>query len=120
MPNLTLDISLPSIEAEDKTKLFSNLTKVIAELSGKPEAVVQIVVRIGALIAFGGESVPSVFGVYSQIGQLSLENQSKMIEAISEHCENLIHIPSSKVFVTFHELDANHWGYKGKLVSQLS
>ncbi len=120
MPNLSLDVSRSDIESATQIQLLADLTKLIAETSGKPESVVQIVLRTGfPIISFGGAPAESVFGVYSQIGELAYEKRSKFAIALSEYLEKSLKIPSSKIFVTFVELKSSEWAFKGKLVSEL-
>jgi len=61
---------------------------------------------------FAGSDAPAAFLELKSIG-LPTGRTRKLSEALSKLLHDHLGIPSDRVYVTFHDLAAENWGWKG-------
>lgn len=102
-----------ALGAEERTALCARLSKIAAEVIGKPEQYVQVVVAAGpAAICFAGRAGTSAFVEVRSIGGLSAKVNGRLSEQI---CAALagVRIPAERVYLNFLDVPASHWGHDG-------
>jgi phenylpyruvate tautomerase len=110
MPVFTLDTNI-SIETEIKKKLVLDLSKILSKELGKPEQYVEIVLRDNITISFGGTLEPAALCSLSSIGKINANDNRKYSKVISEHLQNILKIPSNRIYINFHDLIPHNVGH---------
>lgn len=101
-----------ALGAEERTALCARLSKIAAEVIGKPEQYVQVVVEGPATLCFAGRAGSSALVEVRSIGGLSAKVNGRLSEQI---CAALaeVRIPGERVYLNFLDVPASHWGHDG-------
>eukprot|EP00048_Salpingoeca_helianthica_P015096 m.225038 g.225038 ORF g.225038 m.225038 type:complete len:146 (+) comp16602_c0_seq1:148-585(+) len=117
MPLLRILFNIPRPAAvEPLTKKLSALT---AELLGKPEAVVMVVLQFDQVITLGGAAGPAALIQINSIGKISPEENLKYTKGFISVLGSDLHVPADRIFLNFTDMEASNWGWNNLLVSHL-
>jgi phenylpyruvate tautomerase len=107
--------AIVSVEVDEITKqaLALELSKITADIIGKPESYVAAVVENGAAITFGGKVVDGAFVEVKSIGGLDRTVNGNLCSAICEILKEGLGIETANVYVNFTDVPATNWGYNG-------
>ncbi|GMP86013.1 hypothetical protein CsSME_00038968 [Camellia sinensis var. sinensis] len=105
MPCLNLSTNV-NVEGVDTSSILKEATSTVADLIGKPEAYVMIVLKGSVPIAFGGTEEPAAYGELVSIGGLNPSVNKKLSAAISAILEAKLSIPPSRFFLKFYDTKA--------------
>jgi len=114
MPLIELDTSCEVAEASKKQALVAGLSRLAAEGTGKPEQYVMSCVRDRVAMAMSGSAAPCALVTVKAVGGLSKSVNQGLAGKITQMLQKELAIPPERVYVTFEELDAGHWAWKGK------
>ena len=111
MPYLKLNTNAP-IENQQSTKLLSQLSKLMAQETGKPERYVLVELIENKAMLFAGTHEPLAYLECKSIG-LS-PSQAKSISAAVSHAlnENL-QINTDRIYIEFSNCPGEFWGWNG-------
>uniref|UniRef100_A0A915NGN0 Serine hydrolase FSH domain-containing protein n=1 Tax=Meloidogyne floridensis TaxID=298350 RepID=A0A915NGN0_9BILA len=92
---------------------FSKATKIIANLTGKKEASVMVLVNAGNVGCFGGSNDPFIYAELQSVGGFTDPNKvtGEMTKLFTEH----FGVPGSRVYMKLTGPDANQIACDGKL-----
>lgn len=111
MPLIKLDTSV-ELTADQNQKLLSDLSRIVAEVTGKPETYVMATVQ-HASICMGGSVVPAAFVDVRGIGGLNSAVNKKLSKAICDCLSTSLGIATDKVYLNFTDVSASNWGWNG-------
>jgi phenylpyruvate tautomerase len=109
MPLLRLQTS-PAVPEVKVHELSSALSKLVSEVTHKPEKYVMIVIE-PASILMSGKPGDAAFVDVRGIGGLDVATNRDMTRRLSELLRKLLDIPADRVYITFSEFDPSHWGW---------
>lgn len=111
MPYLNIQTNLPLTEkAEDA--ILRSASSVLARELDKPESYVMIALEPDTPMFFAGTDDPAAFLELKSIG-LPTGKTRKLSEALSKLLHDHLGIANDRVYVTFHDLEGDKWGWKG-------
>ena len=111
MPLLKLETTVDLTE-EKRTGLLKSLSRIVAEVIGKPESYVMVSAAPAAML-MAGESGNAAFVDIRSIGALSPEVNRKLSKGVCTELSETLAIPSDRIYLNFSELGAAEWGWKG-------
>ena len=103
-----------SVEVPEKRKmeLLLKCSRLLAEATGKPEAYVMAILEKGDFL-MAGKARPAAFVDIRGIGGLTKAVNGKLSEQICGLLEKELGIAPEGVYLTFTEVAAQNWGWKG-------
>ncbi|KAK3032870.1 hypothetical protein RJ639_037047 [Escallonia herrerae] len=110
MPCLNLSTNV-CLEGVDTSTILSEATSTLAELIGKPEAYVMIVLKGSVPMAFGGTEQPAAYGELVSIGGLNPTVNKKLSAAIADILETKLSVPKNRFFLKFYDTKASHLSF---------
>jgi len=106
MPFIQINTSSKSV-IEDNL-LQKEISKIVADLTGKPESYVMTMIQSNSKMTFAGSDEPCCFIKLKSIGSL---NPSLMSKALCELIASKTNIKSNRIYIEFVDIKATHWGY---------
>ncbi|MGR8979156.1 MAG: phenylpyruvate tautomerase MIF-related protein [Gammaproteobacteria bacterium] len=111
MPYLKLTTNT-IISDEQKPQLLTQLSRLIANETGKPERYVMVEIAGEKPMLFGGTSAPLAYLECKSIG-LSGKQAKSLSPSLSRLIENTLGIPPERVYIEFSNCPADFWGWNG-------
>ncbi|KAL2330666.1 hypothetical protein Fmac_018247 [Flemingia macrophylla] len=102
--NLSTNVNLDGI---DTSSILSEATSTVAQIIGKPEAYVMIVLKGSVPISFGGNEQPAAYGELVSIGGLNPDVNKKLSAAIASILETKLSVQKSRFFLKFYDTKAS-------------
>ncbi|KAF6174114.1 hypothetical protein GIB67_020296 [Kingdonia uniflora] len=102
--NVSTNVNLDGI---DTSSILSEASKTVANILGKPEAYVMIVVKGSVPMSFGGTQQPTAYGELVSIGGLNPDTNKKLSAAIAAILESKLSVPKSRFFLKFYDTKAH-------------
>ncbi len=93
-------------------ELKQELSQAVAETIGKPETYVMVVAE-KASILMSGEKGDAAYAEVRSIGGLDRDVNQALTQKICTLLQELLLIPSDRVYVTFQSVERDHWGWNG-------
>nr|CAD1828846.1 unnamed protein product [Ananas comosus var. bracteatus] len=112
MPCLNLSTNV-SLEGVDTSAILAEATKIVANLIGKPEAYVMIVLKGSVPMLFGGTEQPTAYGELVSIGGLNPDVNKKLSAAVASILETKLSIPKSRFYLKFYDTKGSYFGWNG-------
>ena len=112
MPMVHIHLSNP-VEKEKQAKLMSALSGAVAEILGKPEAYVMIMLDPETAMLMAAKSGPAAFVEVRSVGTVSADQAKKLSKAISEIIAQEIGVESSRIYSNFLSIPGSMWGFNG-------
>ena len=107
MPFIQIDISSKSV-LEDEDLLQKDISKLIADLTGKPENYVMTLIQTDSMMTFAGTDQPCCFIKVKSIGSLS---PSSMTKSLCELIAAKTNINTNRIYIEFFDVKASNWGF---------
>tara|TARA_Y100001968_G_scaffold191641_1_gene175569 strand:- start:916 stop:1257 length:342 start_codon:yes stop_codon:yes gene_type:complete len=107
MPLIQITTSARSIVEEDDLLLI-DVSKMIAELTGKPEDYVMTMIQRDTKMTFAGSNEPCCFIIVKSIGSLSPSLMSKSLCELISYKTN---INTNRIYIEFIDVKASNWGF---------
>ena len=108
MPLINLRTSLISVDDDDG--LLLQLSSLLAELTGKPEAYVMTLLETGVPMTFAGTTDPCAYVEVKSIGAL---RPPAMAAAVCDLISARTGIPANRIYIGFEDVPASSWGWNG-------
>ncbi|KAE8686921.1 macrophage migration inhibitory factor-like protein isoform X2 [Hibiscus syriacus] len=96
MPCLNISTNV-KLDGVDTSSILSEATSTAANLIGKSEAYVMIVLKGSVPMSFGGSEQPAAYGELVSIGGLNPDVNKKLSAAIAAILETKLKVPPSRV-----------------------
>ena len=109
MPLLHLCTNL-EMHAESELSAATAPSQKAAELLGKPERYVMVVVQGGQTMTFGGSTDACAYLQLKSLG-LPEERTAKFSAALCEHIQQDLGIDSSRIYIEFSSPPRHMWGW---------
>ena len=106
MPFIQINTSSKSV-IEDNL-LQKEISKIVADLTGKPESYVMTMIQSNSKMTFAGSDEPCCFIKLKSIGSL---NPSLMSKSLCELIASKTNIKANRIYIEFIDIKATHWGY---------
>ena len=106
MPFIQINTSSKSV-IEDNF-LQKEISKIVADLTGKPESYVMTMIQSNSKMTFAGSDEPCCFIKLKSIGSL---NPSLMSKSLCELIASKTNIKANRIYIEFIDIKATHWGY---------
>ena len=109
MPFIQINTSSKSV-VENLDSFQKDISKMIADLTGKPENYVMTVIQKDSKITFAGSDEPCCFVSVKSIGSL---NPSSMSKSLCELIASKTNINVNRIYIEFNDVKASNWGFNG-------
>ncbi|MCW8964848.1 MAG: phenylpyruvate tautomerase MIF-related protein [Gammaproteobacteria bacterium] len=106
MPLLTLNTNQP---LDDKTGLCQKLSRHTAEMLGKPESYVMVIVRDDQSMIFAGTDEPTALLELKSLG-LPEDQTTGLSDSLCTLVNGLLNIPTSRIYIEFSSPARHMWG----------
>ena len=107
MPFIQINTSSKSVVESDDL-LQNDISKAIADLTGKPEKYVMTMIQRDTNMRFSGSDEPCCFIKVKSIGSL---NPSSMSKSLCELIASKTNINTNRIYIEFINVKASNWGY---------
>ncbi len=111
MPLLKMQVSV-SVPDDKRAKLLAEASRVLAEITGKPEKYVMVVLE-SCDILMSGTAGASAFLDVRGIGGLTKPVNGKLTKALCDLLLQELAIAPTRVYATFTDVPAMNWGCNG-------
>ena len=103
-----IQISTSSKSLIDNILLQKEISKMVADLTGKPEKYVMTMIQSDSNMTFAGSEEPCCFVKLKSIGSL---NPSLMSKALCELITSKTNIKTDRIYIEFIDVKASNWGF---------
>ena len=109
MPFIKINTSSKSV-VENEVLLQQDISKLVADLTGKPEKYVMMMIQPDNKMTFAGSDEPCCFIEIKSIGSL---NPSSMSGHLCELIASKTNININRIYIEFIDVKASNWGFNG-------
>lgn len=113
MPLIELDTTCDLKSPEKREGLAQQLSQLAAQGIGKPEQYVMACVRDKVAMCMSGAAEPTALVSVKSIGGLSRDVNQGLASEVCSLLQAELGIAPSRIYLTFVELPATHWGWQG-------
>tara|TARA_Y100001968_G_C18971798_1_gene532623 strand:+ start:54 stop:392 length:339 start_codon:yes stop_codon:yes gene_type:complete len=106
MPLIQIHTSSKSVV--DIGLLQKEISKIVADLTGKPENYVMTMIQSNTQMTFAGSDEPCCFIKLKSIGSL---NPASMSKSLCELISSKTNIKTNRVYIEFIDVKASNWGF---------
>ena len=110
MPFIQINTSTKSVV--DNGLLQKEISKMVADLTGKPESYVMTIIQSDSQMTFAGSDEPCCFIKLKSIGSLTPSSMSK---SLCELIESKTNIQANRIYIEFSDIKASDWGFNGSI-----
>ena len=110
MPFIQINTSTKSVV--DNGLLQKEISKMVADLTGKPESYVMTMIQSNSQMTFAGSDEPCCFIKLKSIGSLTPSSMSK---SLCELIESKTNIQANRIYIEFSDIKASDWGFNGSI-----
>ena len=107
MPFIQVNTSSKSV-VENDDLLQKDISRTIADLTGKPENFVMTMIQRDTKMTFAGSDEPCCFIKVKSIGSLS---PSLMSKSLCELIASKTNINTNRIYIEFVDVKASNWGF---------
>ena len=109
MPFIQINTSSKTV-LENEDLLQKDISKLVADLTGKPENYVMTMIQLDNRMTFAGSDEPCCFVKIKSIGSL---NPSSMSRPFCELISSKTNININRIYIEFIDVKASNWGFNG-------
>ena len=106
MPFIQINTSAKS--HVDNDLLQKEISKMVSDLTGKPENYVMTMIQSNSQMTFAGSDEPCCFIKLKSIGSL---NPSSMSKSLCELIASKTNIKANRIYIEFIDVKASNWGF---------
>jgi phenylpyruvate tautomerase PptA (4-oxalocrotonate tautomerase family) len=111
MPLLKITTSIGA--SPDHARLLANLSRLIAERLGKPEAYVMTAIEHPERMTFGGTTEPTCYVELKNVGRFTPELTQRLSAELCERLSTGLGVPPNRIYIEFGDAEGYLWGYDG-------
>ena len=112
MPCLILNTSQPLDEQQKKNVCLAVSAKT-ADLLGKPESYVMVLIKDQQIMSFAGSTEASAYIELKSLG-LPESQTTELSRQLCEHIAELINVPQYRIYIEFSSPERHMWGWDGR------
>ncbi len=112
MPCLILNTSQPMDEQQKKNVCLAVSAKT-ADLLGKPESYVMVLIKDQQTMSFAGSTEPSAYIELKSLG-LPESQTAELSLQLCEQITKLINVPQNRIYIEFSSPERHMWGWDGR------
>ena len=109
MPFIQVNTSSKSV-VKNEYLLQKDISKLVADLTGKPENYVMTLIKLDNRMTFAGSDEPCCFIQVKSIGSL---NPSSMSRSLCDLIASETNINMNRVYIEFIDVKSSNWGFNG-------
>ena len=109
MPFIQVNTSSKSV-VENEYLLQKDISKLVADLTGKPENYVMTLIKLDNRMTFAGSDEPCCFIQVKSIGSL---NPSSMSRSLCDLIASKTNINMNRIYIEFIDVESSNWGFNG-------
>ena len=109
MPLIQVNTSSKSV-VENDDLLQKEISKMVADLTRKPENFVMTMIQTDTKMTFAGSDEPCCFIKVKSIGSL---DPSSMSNSLCELIASRTNINTNRIYIEFIDVKASNWGFNG-------
>eukprot|EP00088_Acartia_fossae_P017223 TRINITY_DN19757_c0_g1_i1.p1 TRINITY_DN19757_c0_g1~~TRINITY_DN19757_c0_g1_i1.p1 ORF type:complete len:123 (+),score=17.72 TRINITY_DN19757_c0_g1_i1:48-416(+) len=113
MPTLKIETNIKEADIKDMAGALKELSKAMAETTGKPETYVGVQIIPNQNMIFGGSDAPCGQAAFMCIGKMGVEENKKHAGALYPVIEKQLGIPSDRMYISFTDAPTSELGFKG-------
>ncbi|KAE8720646.1 dirigent protein 19-like [Hibiscus syriacus] len=98
MPCVYISTNL-NLDEVDTDPVFSQATKALASIIGRPEHLVMMILKGSVAISFNGNKDPAAYAEVLSMGGINRDVKRKLIAALGSILENNLSIPRTRFIV---------------------
>ncbi|PSS23854.1 Macrophage migration inhibitory factor like [Actinidia chinensis var. chinensis] len=102
MPCLDISTNV-SLDGVDTDSIFSEATKAVASIIGKPENFVMVLLKGSVAISFGGNKEPAAFAEIVSMGGINSQVKKQLIFTIGTILQDKLSISRSRFFLKVYD-----------------
>ena len=106
MPLIQISTSSKSVVNNDL--LQKEISKMVSELTGKPENYVMTMIQSKTQMTFAGSDEPCCFIKLKSIGSLTPSTMSK---SLCDLIASMTNIKTNRIYLEFIDVKASNWGF---------
>ena len=106
MPFIQINTSSKSVVNDDL--LLPEISRMVADLTGKPENYVMTMIQSDTQMTFAGSNEPCCFIKLKSIGSL---NPSLMSKSLCDLIASKTNIKINRIYIEFVDIKASNWGF---------
>lgn len=111
MPLLNI-VTTATLDESQAAGLQAEASRLVAEVTGKPETYMMITLSQAGML-MGGQPGPAAYLDLRAIGGLTPDVNRRLSEKLCRLLETSLGVPANRVYITFTDLPATHWGWDG-------
>ncbi|OGV69266.1 MAG: hypothetical protein A2283_21765 [Lentisphaerae bacterium RIFOXYA12_FULL_48_11] len=111
MPLMKMETSA-KVPAEKKEKLILSLSRILADVTGKPEAYTMVTLA-ETTASMGGKLSSAAFADVRGIGGLNQKVNEGISKQVADLLKAELNIAPENIYLTFTEVATTNWGWKG-------
>ena len=113
MPCIQVKVNF-ALTAQQKTDVVSQLSKLVAKLTCKPEFYVMVVLDDNSTISFGGDCTSKAcFADLRSIGAINRSANKTYSSNICKLLNEKLGIETSRIYLNFQSYAGENWGHDG-------
>ena len=112
MPFIQINTSSKTIVKDDS--LQKEISKKVAELTGKPENYVMTMIQTNNKMTFAGTNEPCCFITLKSIGSL---NPPLMSKSLCDLITSKTNIKAARIYIDFIDIKPSNWGFNNSTFS---
>ena len=105
-----IQISASSQSDLDNILLQKEISKTVADLTGKPEDYVMTMIQSDSQMIFAGSDEPCCFIQLKSIGSIKPSSMSK---SLCDLIASKTNIKANRIYIEFIDVKAENWGFNG-------
>jgi phenylpyruvate tautomerase len=113
MPLIKVQSSIASPEPAAAEALLKQLSKSLAQHTGKPEAYVMTAFEPGMDMTFGGTTEPVCYIEVKSIGSMKPEQTQKMSQDFCQQINQALGVAMERIYIEFADAKGYQWGWNG-------
>ena len=106
MPFIQINTSSKSVV--DNESLQKEVSKMVADLTGKPETYVMTMIQSDSQMSFAGSDEPCCFIKLQSIGAL---NPTSMSRHLCKLIASKTNIKTNRIYIELMDVNASNWGF---------
>jgi len=112
MPLMKMQLSVV-VPPEKKKALLAECSRILAEVTGKPERYVMITLETAEFLMAGAPG-PAAFVDIRGIGGLTKSVNARLSQAVGDLLQREFSIDPARVYLNFFDVAAQNWGHNDK------
>ncbi|OWM67084.1 hypothetical protein CDL15_Pgr000536 [Punica granatum] len=104
MPCLYISTNV-CLEGIDTAPIFSEATKAVVSLTGKPENYVMVLLKGSVDVSLAGTKEPAAYGEIVSMGGINTHVKRQLIASISSILQTYLSVPRTRFFLKVHDLN---------------